>query len=599
MNFDTESMHYPLVERIGAPELLVGRKAEFQNFHKWIVGIPKLISKSRVIISRKKSGKTAFVQRLFNQIWSAQGDVVPFYMEILEVDMWLPDFAEKYYSTFASQYISFLERDPRIMESGLDLDEIRDYGKQQAVDEFVRDVKRLKDHRKKGAHDLMWNIAFTAPHRYASVYGKKAVVILDEFQNTNGFVYNDSNKQILNESIPGSYHEVSESKLAPMLITGSNVGWLLRVIHTYFQMGRLQRVKLSPYLTKNEGLEAIYRLAQYYEEPVSNEIAMAINEICLSDAYFISCLFRSVYEHKDLSTLKGVKATVDYEIGSPYGEITQEWYDYFERTITRINEHHAKTMLLFLSKHSDQAWTVQQIKEKLNLGLEIQDIQKKLEVMREAELIQRSAVGNQYQGLDDGTFHLALQVRLKAEIENFDPEFVENADTRLARMKAQNQSLQGALNQTVGLLAEYQLAYELLSHQQFSWDFYFEGLGKNQQPFHVETIDQRFIIQSSSPLKRELDLRVCGDLEAEGQKRLLTGLIEIKKWKIPVDLKTVETFWEKVLFYQSVYPEETTFSAILSLGGFTSDALTFCKKHHIGTATQIHYHKTEWSNPAP
>ena len=33
-------------------------------------------------MGHKKSGKTAFVQRLFNQIWSANGPVVPFYLEM-------------------------------------------------------------------------------------------------------------------------------------------------------------------------------------------------------------------------------------------------------------------------------------------------------------------------------------------------------------------------------------------------------------------------------------------------------------------------------------------------------------------------------------
>ncbi len=31
-----------------------------------------------------ESGKTAFVQRIFNQLWSAGGDVIPFYYDIAE-----------------------------------------------------------------------------------------------------------------------------------------------------------------------------------------------------------------------------------------------------------------------------------------------------------------------------------------------------------------------------------------------------------------------------------------------------------------------------------------------------------------------------------
>jgi hypothetical protein len=61
-------MQYPLNEKIGDP--VVGREKEFKHFGKWIKNIPKRLSKSRVIIARRKSGKTSFVQRIFNQLWT-------------------------------------------------------------------------------------------------------------------------------------------------------------------------------------------------------------------------------------------------------------------------------------------------------------------------------------------------------------------------------------------------------------------------------------------------------------------------------------------------------------------------------------------------
>jgi hypothetical protein len=74
-------MQYPLEEKIGDPELLVGREREWKNFGKWLKYIPKKLGKSRVILARRKSGKTAFVQRIFNQLWSEHGAVIPFYAD--------------------------------------------------------------------------------------------------------------------------------------------------------------------------------------------------------------------------------------------------------------------------------------------------------------------------------------------------------------------------------------------------------------------------------------------------------------------------------------------------------------------------------------
>ena len=80
----TAAMSYPLQEKIGNPDLLTGREKEFANFDKWIANIPKKLSKSRVILARRKSGKTAFIQRIYSRLWVANGQVIPFYFDIAE-----------------------------------------------------------------------------------------------------------------------------------------------------------------------------------------------------------------------------------------------------------------------------------------------------------------------------------------------------------------------------------------------------------------------------------------------------------------------------------------------------------------------------------
>ncbi len=61
-------MRYPLRERIGNPELLIGRKKEFAELHQWLRRVPKKLSPSIALLVRKKSGKTAIVQRIFNEL---------------------------------------------------------------------------------------------------------------------------------------------------------------------------------------------------------------------------------------------------------------------------------------------------------------------------------------------------------------------------------------------------------------------------------------------------------------------------------------------------------------------------------------------------
>jgi len=224
-------MQYPLKEKIGPPDLLVGRVEEFARFHKWLNGIPRTISKSRVILARRKSGKTAFVQRIFNQLWSQNGKVIPFYLDIADQNIWYPTFAINYFCAFASQYISFLERDEDLVSQVRTLEQIRDYGASKGIGLLVDDVDAIKDNENRGHFDLMWQSARSAPHRYAAVYDQRFLVILDEFQNIASFVYPDKEFKLKPiESMSGGFHSLSESKIAPMLVTGSYIGILMRIM---------------------------------------------------------------------------------------------------------------------------------------------------------------------------------------------------------------------------------------------------------------------------------------------------------------------------------------------------------------------------------
>ncbi|MCP4399469.1 MAG: hypothetical protein GY801_19485 [bacterium] len=172
------------------PTCLWGGNASYRISGNGLGGIPKRISKSRMIPARRKSGKTAFVQRLFNELWSQGGEVIPFYFSIVENKIWYPDFAELYYCTFASQYFSFVERDPQLMKTPLSLDDIDARGS----DFFSRNVHEIRNNRTWGNYAAVWNIASSAPNRWR-ILGKAQVYavqmpdkqVLPAFLSLGGF----------------------------------------------------------------------------------------------------------------------------------------------------------------------------------------------------------------------------------------------------------------------------------------------------------------------------------------------------------------------------------------------------------------------------
>lgn len=574
-------MQYPLQEQIGDPELFVGRGREFRNFGKWLEKIPKRLSKSRVILARRKSGKTAFVQRLFNQLWSANSLVIPFFFDIGENKIWYPYLAVKYYRAFASQYISFVERDARLVQFPLSLKEIRDYGASKSIDVLVKSVDSLIQDEKMRRYDLMWDTASAMPHRFAGVYDTRFLVILDEFQNFAQYVYRDEAcERALDETLPGSYHSLSESKYAPMLVTGSYVGGLLKISGKYLEAGRLSRWRMTSYLTPEEGLQAVYKYAEVYDEPIINETAIVINELCLSDPFFISCVMRSNYENRDLTTEEGVVNTVNYEITDRESELSETWWEYLEVTLDRINSVYAKNMLLHLSKHADRYWTPRELQEALLLNdLDLKDIQRELVILAESDVIDRGSSDIQFRGLQDGTLNLVLRNRFEEEINNFVPDWKQEFHAQIEELQKENKRLQGMLNNLSGQIAEFQLAMSFRTKKRFRLSQYFDGVPDTTR-LNIIQVKHRVPLQRANGKRMELDV------VAESSDGRI-GIVEVKKTKDPTGKLAVEDFLEKLEAYADLVSENTIVPAFLSLGGFTKPALQLCAEHGIGIAERI------------
>ncbi len=62
-----------LEEKIGDQDLFTGRKEEISSILKWVDMIKPRLSKSTAILSRRKTGKSARFQRLYNIISLTDG----------------------------------------------------------------------------------------------------------------------------------------------------------------------------------------------------------------------------------------------------------------------------------------------------------------------------------------------------------------------------------------------------------------------------------------------------------------------------------------------------------------------------------------------
>jgi len=87
--------------------------------------------------------------------------------------------------------------------------------------------------------------------------------------------------------MPGSYHNLAASKLAPMLVTGSYTQWMINIISKHLEGGRLRKYFMSPYLAPDEGLEAVRRYAKFFNVPVTDKTVRQLNT-CAATTRFLS-----------------------------------------------------------------------------------------------------------------------------------------------------------------------------------------------------------------------------------------------------------------------------------------------------------------------
>ena len=587
LTLQENQLHYPLKERIGLAALYVQKKAVFSDFTAWIDMIPKELSKSRGLFGRRNSGKTAFVQRLYNRLWTHNGGTVPFYLEIPEMRLWLPNFAEDYYRNFVSQYISFLDRDPSRVSQVMSLDQIREYGERHGYRAMVEDVDHFKAFFPSRRFDQMWRLAISAPHRFSALYGRPVLVMLDEFQNLGRFVYADECKLHNDPSIVDGFHEWCESKSAPMLVTASLRGRQGRVMDSFLEAGCLTKYPWLPCLGEQEGVEAVYRYAQAYEVALTNETALLINGLTRSDPYFIACMFRCVgAADKDLSSPAAVLRWATHQLTHRDAELATGWMVHLDRILGEENHIQIKRLLLFFTQNPGRTFAAEDLREELDLESEPEQIFDMLIHLQHTGLILSTPREFAFEGHADPTLSLVLQERFR-DVLDAEGQARDWLVARMDEFVAGREGMGDCLEDLAPSFAALQLAYDMCERERFPLSAYFDGMD-HERPIAVARVCWRYLAQKRIGDKRQYDLMV-----ASHDERVL--LVEVRRNGKPIGIDQVKHFLARVRFFREAEGKAETLAAILSIAGFEPDALALCRENGVGTASRLNYLRADWS----
>ena len=567
-----------LKEKIGNPELFSGRKNEQDFFLKWIDGIKREISKSIALLSRRKTGKTALLQRLYNITFEKNDGVIPFYYEVEEGSIWSVEFSKNFFLTFIYQYIAFKSRNAKYISlSDLgDFDDAVKSAQKEGQHHLVKRINAVQRLMLNEETSGIWRMVRNAPHVIATEQNEFIVQIIDEFQYLNSEVYWDKYQKNQKDDFAAGYMKTAEYKNAPLLISGSQVGWLRNILFTMLP-SRFKHYTFNN-MPESESIEMIVNYSGIMDIPVNKETVVLISKLCEGNPFYISSLFQSQFPEKDFTTLNGVLKTVEYETLNNGGRIKAVWMEYIRSVFGRVNEKNAKNIVLYLSKNRHQEVTRQELLDELKLDMTDFELEQKLRALEKADIIEEGATNFDYKGVQDNIFDKVFRGVYQKEIQKFDPKEI-NSEYKALLIKAQKKyrQLTGKINREKGLYAEYFIIQQL-RYRAFKNDSLFQSFTKNL-PEDFKFIDYSKVWSYKTAPVDSRDINIDIFAKAENQDSNYSLICEVKNREKKFSKKDAEEFslkLEKLIESENI---KNSIGLIFSNSGFTPTAIKFLKEN--------------------
>ena len=420
-----------LPEKIGNPGLFVGRNEEFDFFlGNWYMNLERNFAQNQAILSRRKKGKTSLMQRLFNILWSAgfekkaRGiDVIPFYFSVRDSDQTLGMFATEFFIEFVKAYLSYQKKEKLLLIQSMSFEKLGELIQDKHLKELYQ---TMAGYVKDDNWHFMWKTASEAPALIGRLNDVKIVQIIDEFQYINEYIFDKDKKKL--DHMSGTYMHVAEMREAPLIISGSEVHWLLNIVRSL--TGRFQTFTLEN-LPEIEAKEAIERYAFFTETKVNEQAQDKIWELTCGDPLYIKALFLSRYnKEKDYTNDENIVRVYEKEISE--GEIYTTWMVYMLNTFDVVNKINSKRIMLYLFNEGKEK-TRAEIVKALNLPYSDEEAEEKLNAVIAGDLISEGSSGFRYQITKDKTYELVFRNVYQDEIDHFIPDIQKEIRKMMGR----------------------------------------------------------------------------------------------------------------------------------------------------------------------
>jgi predicted transcriptional regulator len=399
------------IEEMLAYEEFTDRVEILRELDSWVKNIQRMVSPSTAIIAPRRMGKTVLLDRLVNTVFfKSEYRVAPFYFRMKREDVTLRDFLMEYASTFFRQYIAYCHQDPILYKNQrVSLKNLLDYPSQHKAvvwaKEFIEDFFKVYEAPGYYSARNHWDNFICTPEQLGSYSGIRVAVIIDEFQDMRFYVHDvkkPSLKRIVKErltdpELPGvnltsTYDRMSQSRKAPMLVSGSSVTLIFRTVMGGPLGGRFDFRYLRPLAIPDGAALLQILLPLYTRNPeITSENALYASIQTGGHPYYLYCLAMSQCENKDFTSKEAIDRILRYEIEQ--GKIYGFWQTHFENNKKTINmdtdEQVGRKIIYYFTKYNNRPVEIKEIAEKLNIPKK--KVEKKIEQLYQADLVYRSA----------------------------------------------------------------------------------------------------------------------------------------------------------------------------------------------------------------
>lgn len=561
----------PLEEPAG--EWFVNRRQELDLFWEWATGIPHPGRNSYALVGLRRTGKTAILHKTFNRLFNEQERVLPIYISFAEylhrvTPINAYEFAEEYFGSYIRSYLAFHYRQPHFHRDAIKLPELRHFARKISDDLVLKalqsyDLILSNDHGQVRGHNLMqWVI--NIPKGYARGYDLPTAMIIDEFQVLTR-VYNPDNGLI--RDLTDSFQHASETRYAPLLVSGSSVSMMVGQALGGLLSGRFRSRPLKP-LSQEYTLDLVFRLGKSKGLPVTEDLALTIWEMTQGYPYSIECILQSA--SPDLARLPDLTALNDilfFELTDGLGSLREHYEDEYGKYIRELNgDDITRKILFWLTNYPGEHLHPRRIAETLSLNF--LQVRESLEKLYKLDIIQR-ATSSTFWGPTDPLLLEFLRYDHYVDLDDLTPQDAE------AKLRHELKVKQGEMNRQAGHFTEIIVAGVMNNYDYRTVEGtpYFSLSGPVILP-HIVKIHRREGVIKGGEL---YEIDVIGEYKLnrfeEGNAALGAWLVSVRYRKEKMGEGEVQKFIAQVTAVQAEkqYGEVTPW--YFSKAGFTETAI--------------------------